>query len=95
MVMSLLLTLTLLRLAAAFVPKPLSSSSICFPLRARARARPRAAVIEMRDASMVVDVVVGDRVRIKPGVVLDGRDYGGLEGIVTYAWEKCEVRLRT
>lgn len=46
----------------------------------------------MRDASAVVDFAVGDRVRVKPGVVLDGRDWGGLEGVVQYTWEKCEVR---
>lgn len=48
----------------------------------------------MRDASMVTDVAVGDRVRIKLGVVLDGRDWSGLEGSVVYVWEKCEVRER-
>lgn len=46
----------------------------------------------MRDASMVVDFGLGDRVRIKPGVVLDGKDWGGLVGTVVYTWEKCEVR---
>lgn len=45
----------------------------------------------MRDASMVTDVAVGDRVRVKPGVMLDGKDWGGLEGTVAYVWEKCEV----
>jgi hypothetical protein len=96
----LVLALALSRLAAAFVPKPSpSSSTISFPHRwhmqqwqqQRSRPRAQAAVVEMRDASMVVDVAVGDRVKIKPGVVLDGRDWGGLEGTVAYTWEKCEV----
>ena len=56
-----------------------------------APSRSRSVALQMRDASMVADFAVGDRVRVKPGVVLDGRDWGGLEGVVQYTWEKCEV----
>jgi hypothetical protein len=83
----LLLAVCLVAAAAAFVPPP---SVLRLPLQQH-RRRSRA-LVEMRDGSMVVDVAVGDRVKIKPGVVLDGQDWGGLEGVVSYTWEKCEVR---
>jgi hypothetical protein len=31
------------------------------------------------------------QVRVKAGVVLDGRDWSNMEGVVTSTWEKCEV----
>lgn len=90
--------------AAAFVVLPFVSSRVLQRAAASASAARAAAAagrwrhqrfqqgrIEMRDASMVTDVAVGDRVRVKQGVVLDGRDWGGLEGTVAYVWEKCEV----
>lgn len=40
---------------------------------------------------MTRDFSVGDKVRVEPGVELDGMDWGGLEGTVTTTWVKCEV----
>jgi hypothetical protein len=37
---------------------------------------------------MTRDFTVGDKVRVEPGVQLDGMDWGGLEGIVTTTWVK-------
>lgn len=56
--------------------------------RPRHRPSRRHTVFIMRDASMVRDFAVGDRVKIKAGVVLDGKDWSGLEGTITYTWEK-------
>lgn len=89
-----LLLLFLLSTVGAFVPLaigvPVRVGTAPFPSPSPFRYGSRSP-LQMRDASMVVDFAVGDRVRVKPGVVLDGRDWGGLEGVVQYTWEKCEV----
>lgn len=45
----------------------------------------------MRDSSQVTDFEVNDVVKVKSGIVLDGRDWSGMVGKVVSTWTKCET----
>lgn len=47
--------------------------------------------LAMRDSSSVTWFQVGDRVRVNQGIVAKGMSLKGRVGVVSDAWEKCEV----
>lgn len=54
-------------------------------------AFPAARVGPLLDASMIVDFQLNDTVRVKPGIILDAKDWSGKVGRVTSLWSKCDT----